>query len=896
MTETTSKVEKWSYPLKVGSAEATDPQKFYKALAKAKDGYYPLGANGLWHGGVHFDEDTGLVNDLTEVRCIADGEVVAYRIDEKYPTSDFGSTHSVYSTGFVLVKHRLEFPVPPASAPAAGPSLTFFSLYMHLLDWENYKTNPTLKPPGFWGKGLYEVKANAPDKPLGIRMRSGNAGHFPVLAVLPRGTTVVTQPAPANQNWVAVVSVSPEIAGLPANGWVFKGQLKDLGGGKYFVGNEAQDPIPGGAQHGANVRDAHTSGLPLSHLPAGTRIRLGEDPTPNNFRKLAEIVSGQATPALIPGADGKLPGFIWSQSLTPQSEPHSPMGDVVVLTPTYKIKAGEVLGHVGKYQNHSDAVPKNLLHLEVFSCEDVKAFTDQSKPKGVSLPAAEKTLVKIPKGSRLITHSQSMSATNPPKAADPSSEVAYDFFIPVGLLEGLPAEKKIKESVVMNGTTTTTYWWRLDGLLGDEHGDGIDGWFAEPDTTLSRHSPFEWEGFTFIDETVSNADHFAAFLHAQESLNEQEREAYLPSVETAASGSVTETLYKILDRNGDKKLAPSEIAEALNKPWFSQPISQMVTRYENEWNYKKEKWDALDEIIGHSDSDPHKSWVEEKSRIERLSWWLKLIGLHGITADAMVQHIHPVGLISNFVTVGSNKCKKCGKNVALSHDFMKRISAPSVTDAFIEEFVNTANAFFSKYEVNSCSQIIHLLGQGKHETGKFKKFRESLRYSRQSYTPTSLYNMAPTVINAGFARLGLNLTQAEKIQYVDDHLIDNDPGYGRHSFGVNQYPQNDYRGRGLLHLTHYTNYHACAQAIGVSIDANPELVESNTKVIIESGLWFWKTNNIGPIADNGSLSMDQKIRAVTKVINPAFKGLAERDSFTKDIANIFEELYGACPV
>jgi len=61
MTETTtSKVEKWSYPFKIEGAEATDPQQYYKALAKANDGYYPLGSNGLWHGGVHFDELSSL--------------------------------------------------------------------------------------------------------------------------------------------------------------------------------------------------------------------------------------------------------------------------------------------------------------------------------------------------------------------------------------------------------------------------------------------------------------------------------------------------------------------------------------------------------------------------------------------------------------------------------------------------------------------------------------------------------------------------------------------------------------------------------------------------------------------------------------------------------------------
>ncbi|MEZ1320075.1 hypothetical protein QIW46_01845 [Pseudomonas fluorescens] len=789
MTETTKKVEKWSYPLKGGTAEATDPQQFYKALAKAKDGYYPLGANGLWHGGVHFDEASGLVSDLTEVRCIADGEVVAYRIDEKYPTSDFGSTPSVYSTGFVLVKHRLELPTPPApaagaapaSTPAAGPSLTFFSLYMHLLDWEGYKANPTLKDrPGFWGKGLYEVKANAPDKPLGIRMRSGNAGHFPVLAVLPRGTTVVTQPAPANQMWVAVINVSPEIAGLPAGGWVYKGQLKDLGGGKYFVGNEAQDPIPGGAQHGANIRGAHTSGLPLSHLPAGAQVRLGDEATPNNFRKLAEIVSGQATPALAPGADGKLPGFIWLQSLTPKSEPHSPMGDVVVLSPTYKIKAGEVLGHVGKYQNHSDAAPKNLLHLEVFSCEDVKAFTEQSKAKAVGFPVAEKSIVKIPVGTKLITHVQGMDATNPPKASDAGSDVGYDFYVPVGLLEALPADKKIKQAVTMGQSTTTTYWWRLDGLLGDRDGNGIDGWFAEQDTVISRHSPFEWTGFNFIEETTSNADHFAAFLHAQENLNEQERDSYLPNVEAAIAGSVNETLYKILDRNGDKKLAPSEIADALSKPWFSQQISQMVTRYENEWDFKKDKWDALDEIIGHSDSEPHKEWLEEKTRIEKLGWWSKLLGQHGITGNANVQHIHPIGLISSFAHAGGCSCSD-----TITKAQMKLID-PAATQANIDKYTDLLGEMFQRSGVNNCISKAHIIAQMLHESGHLH------------YTVEVLDSTKPL------------------------------PTY------------HPYIGRGLMQITHRVNYEAYGQFAGESFIGAPNCNKLGQlpHSVLSAG-WYW---------------------------------------------------------
>ncbi|WP_232966776.1 hypothetical protein [Pseudomonas koreensis] len=592
MTETTSKkVEKWSYPLKVGAAGTTDPQQFYKALAKAKDGFYPLGANGLWHGGIHFDEASGLVPDLAEVKCIADGEVVAYRIDSTYPKSAYGTAEAEFSTGFVLVKHRLEVPVQPAtpapagspaSPPAPCPSLIFFSLYMHLLQWKNYEEIPALSRPPFWGGGTLQVKATADDEILGLRVRQeprGKPGYATVLTVLSRGTVVET--GEEQNGWLKVVSVTPANTNLqPGAGWVFK---REMTAGPtpntYVIGAAAKDPM-NPPQKGLVVRaSASRSGAEKAILPHGTQVRIGNDGTRGKYQKLLEIVSGSAIPPLAPA---EVLGYVWEGNLEAKSEP-AEKDSVHVLATPFPITAGSLIGHVGKYQNHSDSAPKNLLHVEVFSCEDVKAFTELSKEKAAGMPAAGKTLVKIPKDSVLVTHTQGMSATNPPKVTDPHKKVGYDFFIPVGVLEALPAEKKIKVPVVMGGTTTYTLWWRLDGVLGDAEGNEISGWFAEPDTALSRHSPFEWEGFSFIDEAGSNVDHLAAFLHAQESLSEEEQANYQPNIGNAEEGSTKQNLYKILDRNDDKKLTPSEIKEALSKPWFAQPISQMVTRYENEW-------------------------------------------------------------------------------------------------------------------------------------------------------------------------------------------------------------------------------------------------------------------------------------------------------------------------
>lgn len=98
----------------------------------------------------------------------------------------------------------------------------------------------------------------------------------------------------------------------------------------------------------------------------------------------------------------------------------------------------------------------------------------------------------------------------------------------------------------------------------------------------------------------------------------------------------------------------------------------------------------------------------------------------------------------------------------------------------------------------------------------------------------------------------------------------------------------------MLHLTHYSNYRACALDIGVDIDANPMLVESDIGVMIETGLWYWRINSIGYIADSDKMSMDAKVRAVTAKINTGLKALEERAAFTKDVSSIFKSELGGC--
>ncbi|MBW5288280.1 hypothetical protein BurGSRB05_40495, partial [Burkholderia gladioli] len=113
----------WAFPFTpADKSDGGDPMTYMKALAAAEDGFYPLGANGMWHGGIHFDQNTAKHLKQDEgIRAIADGEVVAYRLDSKYPEQDYqDGRHALYSTGFVLVRHKLQLPPPPPPKPDAS--------------------------------------------------------------------------------------------------------------------------------------------------------------------------------------------------------------------------------------------------------------------------------------------------------------------------------------------------------------------------------------------------------------------------------------------------------------------------------------------------------------------------------------------------------------------------------------------------------------------------------------------------------------------------------------------------------------------------------------------------------------------------------------------------------
>ncbi|MCD7099397.1 hypothetical protein [Stenotrophomonas sp. MMGLT7] len=349
-----------------------DAQSYFLALSTASDGFYPIGANGQWHGGIHFDAQTGATLSQGEgIGCIGNGEVVAYQVESSDSSISYSTGQARYSRSFTLVRHRLELPPAPTAkqnqnqqqgsgmaAPTPEdaqasdqkteePSLIFYSVYLHLMDWAGYQADAKLKRPGYWGSSVYVVGERAKDH-----------DHR-------------------------------------KNSFIPEGGI------------------------GLNLRDA--ANRCAGYAARGAQLELGaENPAKKGYFAITRLVGGQTNPADPTGL------YAYKKELDTSTQP-AQRDTVHVLPKSEPIQADALIGHLGQYERYVDtdplasARPRALMQLDVFTADDVKAFIAKSRERARQLDARQKVLLKIDKGAKL---------TLPPPADQRIT--AQDTLLPVG--------------------------------------------------------------------------------------------------------------------------------------------------------------------------------------------------------------------------------------------------------------------------------------------------------------------------------------------------------------------------------------------------------------------------------------------------------------------------------
>lgn len=192
----------------------------------------------------------------------------------------------------------------------------------------------------------------------------------------------------------------------------------------------------------------------------------------------------------------------------------------------------------------------------------------------------------------------------------------------------------------------------------------------------------------------------------------------------------------------------------------------------------------------------------------------------------------------------------------------EQLAAMLPTNREISEWCKVLNSALPKYDITNARRIAGFISQCAHESRDFTAMEENLNYSQQALERVFPRYFGPGKRNAAdYAR---NPEKIANYVYMDENrsargaLGNTKPGDGWR-----------FRGRGLKQLTGRNNYARFAAAYNMTPEQASDWIETKEGALA-SALWFWKTNNLNPVADTGD------VVALTKRINGGDIGLSDR--------------------
>lgn len=163
-------------------------------------------------------------------------------------------------------------------------------------------------------------------------------------------------------------------------------------------------------------------------------------------------------------------------------------------------------------------------------------------------------------------------------------------------------------------------------------------------------------------------------------------------------------------------------------------------------------------------------------------------------------------------------------------------------------------------DLTTPARVRHFIAQAAHETQGFTRLRENMRY-RDAATLKKLFKKVR------------DLDHARQLVAAGPRTIANTVYADRHGNGGPETGDGyAFRGGGYLHITFRENYRAVGRAIGMDLEAAPQLLEDPTTAA-QAAARFWKWKKINVAADRDD------VRAVTALINPALVGLDDRRAY-----------------
>jgi putative chitinase len=173
-----------------------------------------------------------------------------------------------------------------------------------------------------------------------------------------------------------------------------------------------------------------------------------------------------------------------------------------------------------------------------------------------------------------------------------------------------------------------------------------------------------------------------------------------------------------------------------------------------------------------------------------------------------------------------------------------------IDNKWLEPLITT----FAKYQINTPNRIASFIGQCQHESGNFSLLEENLNYSAEA-----LMRVWPSRFPTK--------EEADKFNRNPEKIANK--VYGGRMGNMEDGEGFKYRGRGLKQLTGKENYQHCANALGIDLLENPDLLLEPEYACLSAG-WFWNKHNLNDLADK------QDYTTMTKRINGGLIGYDDR--------------------
>ncbi|ELO6910495.1 hypothetical protein QVK70_004920 [Escherichia coli] len=658
----TAKLPEISYPVpsnKNGHAFSS-VEALLSMLGGESSGLYLVGSQGMWHGGIHITDATipwcALSTDSEPekeycrelykgeqfIRCMADGEIVAWRVCRDYESAaiEWRGEKLFASTSFVLVKHYIQ----PADNAESG--LTFFTLYMNLAPWAAY---------GQQGRqadrkvaGIQRYYTSAEDMQAGreagklnkdtlvtlsdaIVTRSRDRRQFTevtitretknaagetlaagtkVWTVSDRGSLRAIKSAPVPSWWAKCTpayTTQPEgvVNCTSRTDWGYYLSREDVLHNKkagrltadfplsYEPGNTAQQVIRPGRSPGDAARTFSlvTLGRDKDTLKKGDRVWVVSD--------------GDSLTPVAPAASGSEPVF----------------NDVYVPPVPVTVSAGDNLGHMGFYQlpEENGKRSRYQVHIECLSMDDMEKFITNPGKAGEDAPVYltwqtdaslfDKGEQGMVAGERKTRASGVLTLANVPgvdaggNTLTSNQDAAYYQICPEdGWLPAASVKKVSQYALDELGFVTLN--------KAPASFDLIDG-VKRPDNVVQG----------ILEQLYKAAQEEKRITHALNKYNYQR-------------------LLEMTDSNEDGHYSEQEYLQAIHNVSYRDRLYRIIAKHASEWYYGKDDplWkNYLDPLT--RDAPLWKTYLE--AFLDKMTW-MKAVSEKGVALGPEPWHMHPI--------------------------------------------------------------------------------------------------------------------------------------------------------------------------------------------------------------------------------------------------------------